>query len=301
MAVLLAGRDAVPWRERRTGYPLTERPCEARRFAGWFEIIRGWITMPKDFYADLAADYDRMIRWERRLQVERPQFEALIERFGIRSVLDASCGSGHHLVLLASMGMEVEGSDASAAMVELARETTRKAGLDLSEKIRCIFWSNLPGDLPCTFDAVLCIGNSLPYVMNPKHMAESVRGLWSRVGPGGVLVIQYKNFEKLIAARERFLPLSWMHEPHESVAIRMYDYLPDHIDFNVLLLDRTDGEWTLRHHATQLMPYSPPEVVEVLERAGASTSLHGSLGLDPFDPAESDDVVILAAQAGKER
>lgn len=263
--------------------------------------------MTTDFYADVAADYDRMIRWERRLTVERPQFEALVKRHGIRSALDASCGSGHHLVLLASMGVAVEGSDASAAMIALARETVRKAGLSLDDSLHSLRWDELPAAIPRRFDAVFCIGNSLPYVMDPDDMAASVRGLWSRVADRGILATQYKNFEKLIASRERFLPLSSARyassgeggadpTPRETVALRMYDYHPDRIDFNVVLLDKRGDDWTMRHHVTPLRPYKPGEVAGVLEAEGASVSLHGSLGLEPFVAAESGDVVILAAR-----
>jgi len=250
--------------------------------------------MERDFYAELAADYDRMIRWERRLSVERPQFDALVRRFHVQTVLDASCGSGHHLVLLASLGLDVEGADASPAMVELAKETTRAAGLAFDDKIHCTTWQQLASSVPRTFDAVLCIGNSLPYVMNPGLMRESVRGLWSRVNPAGILIIQYKNFGKLVASRERFLPLSWVNKPNETVAVRLYDYHADHIGFNVILLDRIGEEWTLRHHETTLHPYAPEEVAAAIRNEGAEVSLHGSLGLEPFNPEESGDVVLLA-------
>ncbi len=253
--------------------------------------------MKNDFYKDIAADYDRMIRWERRLSVERPWFEALLDRFHLRSVLDASCGSGHHVVLLDSMGVETMGTDASCSMLALARETLGTAGLNPDERLRCAAWQELPRVVPETFDGVLCIGNSLPYVLNTELMRESLKGLWSRVKPGGILLIQYKNFEKLIATRQRLLPISFTPPPEERIALRVYEYQSEHVLFNVFLLDKTDGEWSVRHHATPLKPYRPEEVAEPLREFGAEVSLHGSLGLDPFVVEESEDVVVLARKA----
>ena len=250
--------------------------------------------MARDFYAELAADYDRMIRWEGRLKNERPLFETIWERYGVRSVLDASCGTGHHLVLFASMGLAVTGTDASEDMIHLARKTTEKAGLFMEDAIFHSAWADLTDKLPHVFDAVLCIGNSLPYVMGEEELQRSLSGLWSRVRKSGILLIQFKNFEKLYRNRQRMLPLVSRDEPHQSVALRIYDYYRDHIDFNVILLDREADEWKVRHHVTPLKPYRSDEIASPLEEMGATVSIHGSLGLEPFDPVVSDDLVVLA-------
>ncbi|MEK6756297.1 MAG: hypothetical protein AABZ02_09115, partial [Bacteroidota bacterium] len=49
-----------------------------------------------EFYDALAPDYDTMTGFEKRFVQERPFFRVLIERFGIKSALDAGCGSGFH-------------------------------------------------------------------------------------------------------------------------------------------------------------------------------------------------------------
>jgi glycine/sarcosine N-methyltransferase len=246
------------------------------------------------FYDDLAADYDRMIRWDRRLKQERPQFEALWRRYGVRTVLDAACGTGHHIAMFADMGLEVAGTDAAFQMVEAARRTTRAAGMVRDDRIRCCRWSELSAVMPGAFDAVLCIGNSLPYVLDPGELRQSVKGLWSRVAPGGILLIQFKNFEKLCATRQRFLPLSWSEPPHETVALRLYDYAPGRVDFNVILLDRTADGWVMRHRVTPLKPYLRSDIEPLLTGPGAEVGVYGGLNLDPFDPVNSEDLLLLA-------
>ncbi len=51
-----------------------------------------------------------------------PQFIEHMERRGTRTILDLGCGSGRHLVQLASHGFEVHGVDSSRHAVRLARE-----------------------------------------------------------------------------------------------------------------------------------------------------------------------------------
>lgn len=252
--------------------------------------------MTTEFYRQLAGDYDRVIRWRKRLEVERPLFEALWRRFGTRSVLDAACGTGHHLFLFAGMGLEVFGSDASPEMIELARQNAREAGLEPADRLACCEWSRLPQVVGRTFDAVLCIGNSLPHVFEKAALEASLRGLWACVAGQGILLIQYKNFDKLYRTRERFLPLQSSPPPREMIALRMYDYHHDRIEFHVALLNRHGDEWALRHFQVPLKPYRPSEVAGPLRALAGDehVSIHGSLRLDAFDPGQSDDVVIVA-------
>ncbi len=224
--------------------------------------------------------------------MEKPQFQALFDRFGVRSVLDASCGTGHHLRLFASMGIDVGGADISPAMVELARENTRKAGYSIEVSVSS--WAELPEKVSRRFDAVLCIGNSLPYVIDEGDLRKSLRGLWSCVKDGGILLVQFKNFEKLRRAGERFLPIVSTEGPHETVGLRMYDYYPDKIDFHVILLEKIDREWRMRRHVTPLKPYASEDIVAPLHGLGVTVNVYGSLGLGPFVVEESPDVVIVA-------
>lgn len=257
--------------------------------------------MGEDFYAEIAPIYDRMIRWERRLKVEEPLFAALWNASGARSVLDASCGSGRHLVLFTNQGLAATGTDASAAMLELARE--QLAALPEPGRPRLVqaTWAELPEKIDETFDAVLCLGNSLPYVTDPDELAASLAGLWSRVAPGGFLLIQYKNFARMRARDERFLPLSTITDPAtgtEYVCVRQYEWREETVNFNVIVLSRDgrlpDSPWAMNHWTTPLATYPPQTISEALEELGAEVQLHGSLALEPFAMADSEDVVIRA-------
>ena len=70
------------------------------------------------FYDEFSLDYDRFVDWSARLAYELPFFERLFSRYGVRRVLDAACGTGHHAIALAERGYEVVGADLSRAMIE---------------------------------------------------------------------------------------------------------------------------------------------------------------------------------------
>lgn len=249
--------------------------------------------MTEAFYDNLASDYDRIIRWESRLAAEKPWFEALWRRYGVTSVLDAACGTGRHLSMFLDGGLDAVGSDASAEMVARAGEALREAGHDPDGRLFVCPWSELERTVPRTFDAVLCIGNSLPYVVDMDECHVSLRAMWSRMNPGGVVVVQFKNFEKLCARKERFLPLQVTQDPVETLAVRLYDYHPGQIDFNVLLLERQPDGWKLRHRVTPLRPYHAEDIVAFFRAVGGEAEVFGSLALTPYDRLESDDVVVI--------
>jgi SAM-dependent methyltransferase len=260
--------------------------------------------MPQDFYAEVAPIYDRMIRWERRLKVEEPLFAELWRRTGARTVLDASCGSGRHLVLFTRQGRTATGSDASPEMLALAR--AQVAALPEAERPPLIesTWEQLPQRVPDAFEAVLCLGNSLPYVTDPAARRASLAGLWSRVAPGGFLLIQFRNFTRMRAAGEKFLPLSQTIDREsntEYVCLRQYEWHEATVDFNVMILSRPLGDpeaaWALRHWTTPLATLAAEDPAAPLRELGAEVTLHGSLALEPYDPTASDDTVIFARRA----
>ena len=250
--------------------------------------------MSELFYDNLAADYDRVIRWERRLKVEKPLFQSLWDRFNVRSVLDAACGTGRHLAMFLDEGLNAVGSDESPEMIAHAAEVLGQSGHAPAGRLFTAPWTELGAVMDRRFDAVLCIGNSLPYLMDLNVFHASLHALWERRNPDGVVVVQFKNFDKLIAEKQRFLPLQATSGPVESIAVRMYDYHPDHIDFNVLMLEKIEGEWKMRHRVTPLKPYHAEDAAACFKALGAQVEVYGSLALAPYDRAKSDDVVILA-------
>nr|MCU0510357.1 class I SAM-dependent methyltransferase [Anaerolineae bacterium] len=129
-----------------------------------------------DFYDALAPMFDVMTDWNARLAAEGPFLKAMLEEAGARSVLDAACGSGGHALALAQWGYEVAGADVSPVMVDMARRKAAEAGLDapfavtdlagLSELAagRTDDDSALGVARLAPYDAVLCLGNSLPHL-----------------------------------------------------------------------------------------------------------------------------------------
>jgi len=111
--------------------------------------------------------------------------EPIRERHGL--VLEIGCGSGLLTEELVAAGHRVMATDASPAMLRLARETAPGA----EEIIRL----TLPDDPVPEADAVVGIGHALNYLPDADAFDRALRSVARALLPGGVLAIDVCDLE----------------------------------------------------------------------------------------------------------
>ena len=251
-------------------------------------------------YDQFSSEYDRFVNWKSRLAYEMPLLEQLLKPLRLPDrlvrVLDAACGTGMHAIELARRGFSASGADLSRGMIERARQNAGAAGVTVR------FEASGFGSLAATFgavsqDAVLCLGNSLPHAVNAADQAAALADFAACLRPGGRLIIQNRNFDKVMASRERWMePQSQRDGEGEVVFLRFYDYRPDGlIDFNIVTLRRVESGWQQSVTTTQLYPLRQAELAAGLAQAGfGAVQTFGSMDGSPYQPATSDNLVVSA-------
>jgi SAM-dependent methyltransferase len=244
-------------------------------------------------YDLLAADYDRFVNWEERLAHELPFFQTLFAGQAVRRILDAACGTGHHALAFAKQGYQVVGADLSAAMIEQARENAAANDLPLSYHVAAL------GELATlrqTFDAVVCLGNSLPHLLTAQAVDAALVDFAYVLRAGGLLVLQNRNFDRVWAERERFMaPQSHREADDERLFIRFYDFHADTVTFNMIRLRRTAKGWAQDVASTELRPIFREDLAMSLAASGFSDlDFYGGYDGAPFDPAASGDLLVVA-------
>lgn len=116
-----------------------------------------------------------------------------VEQLGVRSVLDAGCGTGRIGRELARRGLEVVGVDVDPAMIEVAR---RKAP-DLDWRLGDL----ATVDLGRTFEAVLLAGNVMLFLA-PGTERAVVTNMARHVAPNGLLVAGFQLMRGRITLAE---------------------------------------------------------------------------------------------------
>lgn len=248
-------------------------------------------------YDALSTDYDRFVDWSARLGAELPFLEHALAGAGARRVLDAACGTGRHAIELARRGYAVSAADFSAGMITRARANAAAAGAEIH------FEQSGFGGMQRTFgtdsfDALLCLGNSLPHAENPPGVSAALTDFAACLKPGGLLILQNRNFDRVLAARDRWIsPQSSSADGREWLFIRFYDFESDgSITFHILTLRReAGGGWDQSAASTRLWPLREADLAAALTAAGfAGMERFGSLRGGPFDPASSPDLVWTA-------
>ena len=286
-------------------------------------------------YDALSDDYDRFVNWENRLAYEMPFIERTLGEVDACRVLDVACGTGMHAIELARCGYKVVGADPSVPMIRRARgkgsvrdlahgevrfmvagfgelaeklalspvlreacpEPSPRARPEQSRRVEGPVLS--PGEgLSGSFDAVLCLGNSLPHALTADDLSDALADFAAVLRPCGLLLIQNRNFDAVLARRKRFMGLEAHREgDREWLFVRFYDFNPDGtITFNMIVLHRdTEGQWSQRVEATELRPLIYSQLIASLTVAGFTDIVcYGDMQGAPFDPDRSPNLVVTA-------
>ena len=173
------------------------------RGGGWVAGLLWQAWRVTDPYLGLAADYDWIFddgALTGGAAINLPAVARLLQRIGPGSdVLDAACGTGIDAAVLAHRGFHVQAADGSEAMVGVAAARFRREGVAIPVQ-RCL-WADLPAAIGERFDVVLCTGNALVHAAGRDAMVAALIGLRRTARPGGHVVIDSRNWEKLHADR----------------------------------------------------------------------------------------------------
>ena len=246
-------------------------------------------------YDEFSEDYDRFVDWPARLSFEMPFLKRVFEEEGVHRILDVACGTGQHASAFANVGYDVAAADLSEAMVDRARANAAEAGVDLA--VERLGFGELHSSLSGSFDAITCLGNSLPHLVTEDALIGALQDMAALLRPGGVLIAQNRNFDKVLAGEERFMsPEEQRADDGEWIFFRFYDFDGPHLRFNVVRLYCPDGgQWQARLGHTRLRAWRRSEMEAHLATAGFGiTEAYGSYRGEPFDPRESSDLLVVA-------
>lgn len=247
-------------------------------------------------YDAFSLDYDRFVNWPARLAAEMPFIEGQLGADSLH-VLDSACGTGMHAIALAQRGYTAAGADLSAPMIERARANATASATPV--RFETAGFGELAGVFGRgTFDALLCLGNSLPHLLSDPELAAALDDFAACLRPGGLLLIQNRNFDAVLTRRQRWMePQAHRENQTEWLFMRFYDFDPDGlITFNMITLRREGaGAWTQGVTLTRLRPLRQADLVAALGAAGfADLTCYGDMAGAPFDPETSGNLVIAA-------
>lgn len=177
------------------------------------------------------------------------------------TVLDMGCATGGYAMALAERGHRVTAADLDEDMVQqLVRESERR---QLKIKALTMDLRNI-SQMTETYDLIYCIGNTLVHLEDLSEVRHFVKGAYDLLKPGGKLVIQSVNYDRVLRDQVQKLP-DIVREKPPLTFIRRYHHVDGVIEFiGELTLDDPDGEqkWQAQ---TKLLPILKEDLQGIFE------------------------------------
>lgn len=242
----------------------------------------------EDLFADVAPDYDNM--FPRDLNEDGRLLRGLFRNNRVSSVLDCACGTGQHVLMLARQGYEVAGSDCSEAMLHKAEQRLREE--DAAARLVRARWDELPCAFDRRFDAVICIGNSLPLAGADERVQDSLEGMLEVLAPGGLLVIQNRNMDKMVRERPEAV-LNTADKPG-NFTLFVFDYRDPIVIYKIFYIVTGDGK-DVTYNEFPMNILTRAKLEAMLRRAGAASwKIYGDSRLAGFSPGRSPRMIAAA-------
>ncbi len=240
-----------------------------------------------DFYEEFIEKYDRLISWENRFKRESGFFKTLFSKNNVKTVLDCACGTGQHVVMFNQLGFNAKGSDLSPAMIKKAKINSNK------HKVKALFkisdFRNLTETFNEKFDAVVCVGNSLPHLLSDEDLSKALSEIYNILNKGGVLVLQQRNYDMLVALKKRFFPMSVR---DDEVFFYVLDYLPHKIIFNVVDIETKSKKFKV--YSTEYNPLKKFKLTKLLQNSSfENLKFYGNFKSDKFDIKKDESLIIV--------
>jgi ubiquinone/menaquinone biosynthesis C-methylase UbiE len=222
-------------------------------------------------YTEFAKYYDRLEYQYRDYPKESEWIAALLEERRCKDVLDLSCGTGSHLLLLRERASKLNfaGMDASKQMVGLARKKLgRQLPLLLADFLHVPFRGN-------SFDAALCLYWSIAG-LNESLVSDLFSEANSVLADGGLFILDTENAEGI---KENLLNAPFIdgffQDQDEGLFVIRANFStkrkPDLVDWHSYYLLEKNGVSELTTDRMNLRFYSKDRLVALLEKAGFRT------------------------------
>lgn len=149
-----------------------------------------------EYIMPFVNKWDELIDWEGRAESEGSFFIDILNKHGVKKVLDVATGTGYHSVRLIKAGFEVTSADGSPTMLAKAFDNARQR----HEILRTVHadWRWLNKSVHDLYDAVLCLGNSFTHLHNENDRRKTLAEFYATLRHDGILILDQRNYDALI-------------------------------------------------------------------------------------------------------
>lgn len=141
-------------------------------------------------YGKIAKYWDDIQESKIVSKLQAREFDGLLRKFGVKTILELGCGTGLLLTNLSQLGYECTGVDLDKDMLEIAKSKAREQNLKIHYMQDDIRELKLGGK----FDAVICL-QVLSLLLHDNDIETAFRSVSQLLEPGGIFLFNVLNAE----------------------------------------------------------------------------------------------------------
>lgn len=217
------------------------------------------------FYGDMATEQLRQLDF-----IENHQ--NLLQSYADKEVfiLDSACGNGVQATALALNGYNVTATDISSEMVKLANEFSHKHKVSITTEVKA--WSELPGVFQQQFDIVFNVGNSIVHSPDAAAREDNISALVQVLKKNGTLVIETRNWEKIVAENNRFTiydKISYLNKEYIPMYHWKLNDIEQEAEVEILFQEIwEDNHVELYENSLSFTPFTHMNLLNTMEKLG---------------------------------
>ncbi len=228
------------------------------------------LTQP---YDELAAHYDQIFEdWEASIARQATVLAGILDgecgdTRPVR-VLDCACGIGTQSLGLAMKGFDVTGCDISNGAIQRARSEASKRDLRIPFSVANMVQLN--GIPQSSFDAVICIDNSLPHLQTDEDLLRAAQQAYRKLRPGGSFIGSIRDYDQLVVERPTTQgPLFYSDKGSRRIVFQIWDWLDERrYRFHLYITRNVEAAWQTFHFTSTYRAVLRGELQRILEGAG---------------------------------
>lgn len=227
----------------------------------------------KRVYDQWGTDYDTYLPYEDKFAMEAAFYGGLFRDRGVRTILDAGCGTGRHACLLAQQGFEVTGADLSDGMLEQARRRAASAGLPT--RFHQASFLELSQKVAGPFDGILCGGSALAHLIEEADLRQALTEIGKLLRPGGIFITD--NIHFALAGEDGYVvgPLDdSTYAATGKLWLRAVRYEGPVVQYSAIAMVQQDGHWQMDHKVFPLSVDTPARLQRFLGEMGFDVVQH---------------------------
>jgi glycine/sarcosine N-methyltransferase len=228
------------------------------------------LTQP---YDELAAHYDQIFEnWEASITRQAKVLGGILhhecgDRRPIR-VLDCACGIGTQALGLAMEGFDVTGCDVSKGAIQRACSEARKRGLQVPFSVAdMVQLDEIPNS---SFDAVICIDNSLPHLETDERLLQAAQQAYGKLRPGGSFIGSIRDYDRFVIERPNIQgPSFYSDNGRRRIVFQIWDWMDERrYRFHLYITRSAESAWQTFHFTSTYRAVLRSELRNILQQAG---------------------------------